>query len=72
MSAVKPCPCQSLPLLWAGEWRIGKAAGRMTLADDRHRAGRYLRQPGAYRAFMPAPLSPDPPIRLAGELPQPA
>lgn len=34
-----------------------------------HRAGRYVRQPTGYRAFMPAPLPPDPPIALAGELP---
>ncbi len=33
------------------------------------RAGRYIRQPTGYRAFMPAPLPPDPPIALAGELP---
>lgn len=32
------------------------------------RAGRYLRQPGGYRAFIPAPLPPAPPIRLSGEL----
>jgi Fic family protein len=32
------------------------------------RAGRYLSQPTGYRAFIPAPLPPDPPVRLAGEL----
>jgi len=32
------------------------------------RAGRYERQPAAYRAFVPAPLPPDPPVRLDGEL----
>jgi len=32
------------------------------------RAGRDLRQPNGYRAFIPAPLPPDPPIRLEGEL----
>jgi Fic family protein len=32
------------------------------------RAGRYVRQPTGYRAFLPAPLPPDPPIRLAGRL----
>lgn len=32
------------------------------------RAGRYVRQPTGYRAFIPAPLPPDPPIRLDGEL----
>lgn len=33
-----------------------------------HRAGRYQRQPAGYRAFIPAPLSPDPPLRLEGDL----
>lgn len=32
------------------------------------RAGRYVRQATGYRAFMPAPLPPDPPVRLAGQL----
>jgi hypothetical protein len=40
----------------------------MTAADPAHRAGRHIRQPRGYRAFMPAPLPPDPPIRLEGEL----
>ena len=47
---------------------MGKAANRMTPADARHRAGRYVAQPGRYRAFLPAPLPPVPPIRLEGEL----
>lgn len=34
-----------------------------------HRAGRYVRQPTGYRAFMPAPLPPDRPVALTGELP---
>ena len=34
----------------------------------RHRAGRYVEQPGAYRAFLPAPLPPDPPVSLDDEL----
>lgn len=33
-----------------------------------HRAGRYVRQPTGYRAFMPAALPPDPPVALTGEL----
>ena len=33
------------------------------------RAGRYLAQPSGYRAFLPAPLPPDPPIALTGDLP---
>jgi len=32
------------------------------------RAGRYVRQLTGYRAFLPAPLPPNPPIRLGGEL----
>lgn len=28
------------------------------------RAGRYLRQPTGYRAFLPAPLPPNPPLRM--------
>jgi Fic family protein len=28
------------------------------------RAGRYVRQPSGYRAFLPAPLPPDPPLEL--------
>jgi Fic family protein len=32
------------------------------------RAGRYQRQPTGYRAFIPAPLPPRPPLRLSGEL----
>jgi Fic family protein len=28
------------------------------------RVGRYVQQPTGYRAFIPAPLPPDPPIRL--------
>lgn len=32
------------------------------------RAGRYLRQPGGYVAFLPAPLPPDPAVRVEGEL----
>lgn len=32
------------------------------------RAGRYVRQPAGYRAFIPAPLPPDPPFDLEGAL----
>ena len=32
------------------------------------RAGRYVAQPRGYRAFMPAPLPPQPPVHLEGEL----
>ncbi len=33
------------------------------------RAGRYITQPSGYRAFIPAPLPPQPAIALTGELP---
>ena len=32
------------------------------------RAGRYVAQPQGYRAFMPSPLPPEPPVRLESEL----
>lgn len=32
------------------------------------RAGRYVRRPTGYRAFLPAPLPPDPPVDLSGKL----
>ncbi|MCC6625842.1 MAG: Fic family protein [Chloroflexi bacterium] len=32
------------------------------------RAGRYVRQPTGYRAFLPSPLPPAPPVRLEGQL----
>lgn len=32
------------------------------------RAGRYIRQPSGYRAFVPAPLPPQPPLNLGGEI----
>ena len=34
----------------------------------RQRSGRYIAQPSGYRAFHPAPLPPQPPVRLEGEL----
>lgn len=37
-------------------------------ATTPNRAGRYVKQPTGYRAFLPAPLPPRPPIRLEGEL----
>jgi Fic family protein len=36
--------------------------------DKAARAGRYVRQPTGYRAFIPAPLPPDPPLALEGAL----
>ncbi len=34
------------------------------------RAGHYVRETAGYRAFYPAPLPPDPPVRIEGELQQ--
>lgn len=42
----------------------------MTFSDHSTRAGRYVRQPNGYLAFMPAQLPPNPPISLEGELQQ--
>ncbi len=39
-----------------------------TARDFRHRAGRYITQPAGYRAFIPTPLPPNPPINLNDEL----
>lgn len=36
--------------------------------NKRFRAGRYVQQAGGYRAFVPAPLPPDPPLDLSGRL----
>lgn len=41
----------------------------MAAADLSMRAGRYISQPTGYRAFIPAPLPPQPALELAGELP---
>lgn len=40
----------------------------MTLEQSSLRAGRYVRQPTGYRAFIPANLPPDPPVSLDGAL----
>lgn len=36
--------------------------------DSSRRAGQYVSQPSGYRAFVPAPLPPVPPLALTGEL----
>lgn len=33
-----------------------------------NRSGAYRQQPTGYKAFLPAPLPPDPPIKIEGEL----
>lgn len=40
----------------------------MATTDRRIRAGRSIRQPEGYSAFIPAPLPPDPPLRFDGQL----
>lgn len=37
-------------------------------AENSTRAGRYVHQPTGYRAFMPAPLPPEPALKFGGEL----
>ncbi len=39
------------------------------MVASKDRAGRYIKQPTGYRAFVPAPLPPDPPLRIEGALP---
>ena len=36
--------------------------------SNSNRAGRYLRQPTGYRAFIPEPLPPNPEVEISGEL----
>jgi len=36
--------------------------------NKQYRVGRYIQQPTGYRAFVPAPLPPDPPVDLSGPL----
>jgi Fic family protein len=38
------------------------------MASNPDRAGTFVAQPSGYRAFLPAPLPPDPPVELEGEL----
>ncbi len=49
---------------------VQKAADNMNMPNPVGRAGRYLQQPTGYRAFIPAPLPPNPPVRLEGEIQQ--
>jgi Fic family protein len=39
-------------------------AENMDTAPTAQRAGRYAPQPGGYAAYLPAPLPPDPPVRI--------
>jgi cell filamentation protein, protein adenylyltransferase len=38
------------------------------MAQHPNRAGRFVPQPGGFRAFIPAPLPPEPPLSLEGDL----
>lgn len=38
------------------------------IENKAHRAGRYVQQPTGYKAFIPAPLPPEPPVDLGGPL----
>ena len=60
-------PYATLRLTWSPVAPMRKAERCMAEAQA-HRAGRYRTQPTGYRAFLPAPLPPDPPLRLEGEL----
>lgn len=40
----------------------------MTETQEQARAGRYIQQPEGYRAFIPNPLPPKPPVKLQGEI----
>lgn len=40
----------------------------MTNPTTRHRAGTYIKQIEGYAAFIPAPLPPDPPLKIDGRL----
>jgi Fic family protein len=40
-----------------------------TSVNTLNRAGRYIAQPSGYRAFIPAPLPPNPGVALVGDLP---
>ena len=40
----------------------------MVTPDERTRAGRVIRQPEGYSAFVPTPLPPDPPLRFDSQL----
>ena len=47
---------------------VGTVNASTHMDRRRDRAGRYVRQPGGYRAFIPAPLPPDPPLDLGDPL----
>jgi Fic family protein len=44
------------------------APGEANVADNGTRAGQFITQPSGYRAFVPAPLPPNPPVAFDDEL----
>lgn len=44
------------------------APGNKDAPPNLERAGRYVRQASGYKAFIPEPLPPNPPVRMDGEL----
>ena len=40
----------------------------MSETEEQARAGRYIQQPEGYRAFIPNPLPPKPPVKMQGEI----
>ena len=38
------------------------------MASTISRAGRFVKQPAGYTAFVPAPLPPDPPVEMDGAM----
>jgi Fic family protein len=40
----------------------------MIVAANNDRAGRFITQPSGYKAFVPAPLPPDPPVAIEAEI----
>jgi Fic family protein len=47
---------------------MGSALIKGRQSKDYGRAGRYVKQPTGYEAFIPAPLPPKPPIKISGAL----
>ena len=62
-------PYYRQPIIWRGFRSILNGAISIAGASSAStRAGRYVAQPNGYRAFIPAPLPPNPPLDLNGEL----
>ena len=69
-TATKP-PHNKHSLYYSLRRRVAEKRAFIMAADNptpAARAGRYVLQPTGYRAFIPSPLPPDPPIALSGAL----